>query len=313
MSKLGLAEERALYIKSLAAEFGFLDCRIARAGFLDKEAPLFEQWLKSGFQADMHWIEKHLDLRLDPRRLLPGAKSVICLSYNYFPEPSKLQQEKPKMARYAMGRDYHKVIGKKLKKMMARLKQEWGDFEGRGFVDSGPVHERAWAQRSGLGWIGKNSLLLSKKQGSYFFLAVLILDVELGIDLPVSDHCGQCTRCIDACPTKAIVGDGVIDSNLCISYLTIESKAILPESLTNQLDGWAFGCDVCQEVCPWNRFSKPHQEPDFLPHPEIESMHVLDWLNLTEVLFEERLGRTPLKRAGFERFKKNVANTLREL
>ena len=243
-------EKRSVWIKEQARALGFLDCRIAKADFLEEEAPLFEKWLNKGFQGQMAWLEDHFDLRMDPRKLVPGARSVISLMYNYFPEEQSLQESAPKIARYALGRDYHKVLRKKMKQLMRSAHEQWGEVGGRAFVDSGPVHERAWARRSGLGWVGKNSLLLNKQHGSYFFLCELILDVELAADDPVTDHCGSCTRCIDACPTDAIVADQVIDSQKCISYLTIELKEAIPEEFSAQLNGWAFGCDICQEVCP---------------------------------------------------------------
>jgi epoxyqueuosine reductase len=257
-------------------------------------------------------MENNFDLRLDPTKLVPGAKSVVSLSYNYFPEDDALQKEAPKIALYAQGRDYHKVIKKKLKHLMGELQQQFGEIGGRAFVDSAPVHERAWAERSGLGWVGKNSLLLNKRAGSFFFLSELILDVDIEADTPVTDHCGSCTKCIDACPTEAIVGNKVIDSNKCISYLTIELKKEMTSEQEKMLNSWAFGCDICQEVCPWNRFSRPHEEPDFFPHPDIKEMKQKDWLELTEEVFEKRFGRTPLKRAGFKRFKENVRKSIQD-
>ena len=209
-------------------------------------------------------LEDHFDLRMDPRKLVPGARSVISLMYNYFPEEQSLQESAPKIARYALGRDYHKVLRKKMKQLMRSAHEQWGEVGGRAFVDSGPVHERAWARRSGLGWVGKNSLLLNKQHGSYFFLCELILDVEIAADDPVTDHCGSCTRCIDACPTDAIVADQVIDSQKCISYLTIELKEAIPEEFSSQLNGWAFGCDICQEVCPGTDSAARIQNPIFI-------------------------------------------------
>lgn len=304
------AEKRSRWLKQEAERLGFLDCRIARATVLEDEIPRFEAWLRKGYQADMHWLENNFDKRMDPRLLVPGARSVVSLSYNYFPSDQKLPTDSPKIARYALGRDYHKVVKKKLKTLFQTLQEEWGEVGGRAFVDSAPVHERAWAERSGLGWIGKNSLLLSKKRGSYFFLAELILDIDLAPDEAVTDHCGSCTRCIDACPTDAIVADKVVDSHKCISYLTIELKESLNEQQVGMLNDWAFGCDICQEVCPWNRFSEPHQEPDFVPHPALSTMQAQDWLEMTEEVFLDRLGNTPLKRAGFQRFQENLQHVL---
>jgi epoxyqueuosine reductase len=302
--------DREAFVRNKAKELGFIDCRFAVADFLDKEAPLFEDWLKKKHNAKMNWLENHFDLRMDPRKLHPGTKTVISLSFPYQPEQDSLSIHPPKIARYAYGRDYHKVLKKKLKILLSSMNEEFGDINGRAFVDSGPVHERAWAQRSGLGWIGKNSLILSKKAGSYFFLAELLVDLSFTPDLPTTDHCGSCTRCIDACPTDAIVANQVIDSNKCISYLTIELKDALPAEFTEKLNGWAFGCDICQEVCPWNRFSKPHSESDFSPHPGLNRMDKAEWLEITEEVFLERLGNTPLKRAGFDRFKKNLESVL---
>ncbi len=304
--------DKEAFVKNTAHELGFSDCRFAKADFLAKEAPLFEDWLKKKYNAEMHWLENHFDLRMDPRKLHTGTKTVISLSFPYQPEDDSLSIHPPKIARYAYGRDYHKVLKKKLKALLLSMKEEFGEINGRAFVDSGPVHERAWAQRSGLGWIGKNSLILSKNAGSYFFLAEVLVDLSLTPDTPTTDHCGSCTRCIDACPTDAIVDNQVIDSSKCISYLTIELKDALPDEFTDKLNGWAFGCDICQDVCPWNRFSKPHSEVEFNPHPDLKSMKSSEWLEITEAVFNERLGNTPLKRAGFERFKNNIGKALLE-
>ncbi len=299
-------EGRAAFLKERALMHGFLDCKVAMAGFLETEAPLFEQWLQKGYQADMRWLENNFDLRMDPRLLLPGARSVVCLSFGYAPEKS-MSASGPKIARYAYGRDYHKVLKKKLKNLLLELRARFGAFEGRGFVDSAPVHERAWAKRSGLGWIGKNSLLLSRNAGSYFFLAVLVTELEIAPDAPVADHCGSCTRCIDACPTQAIVADGVVDSNRCISYHTIELESVVPAEFRKDLNNWVFGCDICQEVCPWNRFSKPHHEADFRAPVELFSWGAEEWLQLEEETFERVFGLSPLKRAGFDKVKQTLS------
>ncbi|MBI1316928.1 tRNA epoxyqueuosine(34) reductase QueG [bacterium] len=302
---------RTEWVKRKAAELGFLDCRVAQAGFLEEEAPLFEQWLRRGFQADMHWLERNFDLRMDPRQLVPGARTVVCLSHSYAPARTmNTGPGIPKIARYAYGRDYHKVLKKKLKALLMDLKQTFGDFTGRGFVDSAPVHERAWAQRSGLGWIGKNSLLLSRKGGSYFFLAVLVLDLEMTPDAPTTDHCGSCTRCIDACPTQAIVADGVVDSRRCISYHTIELASAIPEEFRDSLEGWAFGCDICQEVCPWNRFAVEQHDSEWLPVPFLFEWTGSDWAQMERETFEQVFGHTPLQRAGFEKFTQSSAIAL---
>jgi epoxyqueuosine reductase len=296
---------RAAFLKERAEVLGFLDCRVARAGFLEAEAPLFEKWLKMGYQADMNWLAQHFDLRMDPRLLVPGARSVVCLSFSYTPKKS-MNPDGPRIARYAYGRDYHRVLRKKLKQLLSELRGRFGEFEGRGFVDSAPVHERAWARRSGLGWIGKNSLLLSRSGGSYFFLAVLVTELEFAPDPPVTDHCGSCTRCIEACPTQAIVADGVIDSNRCISYHTIELEAAVPPEFRKDLNGWVFGCDICQEVCPWNRFALEHDEAEFEPPIELFSWGSSEWFELQKDVFERVFSQSPLKRAGYEK----IAQTL---
>lgn len=295
----------AKLIKAQALELGFEACGISKAEFLKEEAQHLDAWLSKSYHGTMAWMERHADLRLDPQRLVPGAKVVISVLHNYF--PSIQQEDKyPKVARYAYGRDYHKVVKKKLLKLMAFIAEQVGAVEGRAFVDSAPVHEREWARRAGLGWIGKNSLLLTKGVGSYYFIGELILDLDLPPDGPVTDHCGQCTRCIDACPTGAIVQDKVVDATRCISYLTIELEEAIAEQFKGQMKGWAFGCDICQEVCPWNRFSTPHTEADFLPAPGALQLTPQDWDALTEEAFHDFFGRTPLKRAGLEKLKSSV-------
>lgn len=366
-------------IKEAALRHGFMGAGISRAGFMEDEARRLEEWLAKGYQGEMSYMANHLDLRTDPTRLVPGAKSVVSLMFNYYPDsptalppvlppdllkgeknsfvsqsinlppdlppdplkgemnffgsqsmdlpPAPLKGEiKPslfersrgddtvhpadgsmKIGSYAIGEDYHKVLRRKLKAMVAEIRQEMGDFHARVFVDSAPVLERDWARRSGLGWIGRNTLLIDPKKGSYFFLAEIILDVELEYDAPIRDHCGTCTRCIDACPTDAIAPEGyVLDGSKCLSYLTIELKSAIPDEFKDKMEGWIFGCDICQEVCPWNRFSAPHQEPAFASVADFTGMTDRDWIEMTEDIFVDRFGKTPLKRAGLGKLKETV-------
>lgn len=255
----------------------------------------------------MTYMERHFDERLDPTKLVPGARSVISLTYNYYPSQEVKQEDGLKIARYAYGEDYHHVIKEKLKSLLEKLRSEIGAFDGRVFVDSAPVMERQWAQRSGLGWLGKNSLLLNQNMGSYFFLAELIIDLELDPDPAVTDRCGTCTACLDACPTGAIVQAGVVDSNRCISHLTIELKDSIPDSYKGQMENWIFGCDVCQEVCPWNRFSKPHDEPRFVPQGDWVEFTASEWKELTEEVFKKNFKKSPLMRAGYLGLKRNIS------
>jgi epoxyqueuosine reductase len=257
-------------IKEEAKRLGFMFCGMAQAGFLEEEAPRLETWLKEGRHGEMQYMENYFDKRLDPRLLVDDAKSVISLALNYYNPQKQTDPFAPKISQYAYGLDYHEVIKEKLKQLLNYIQETIGEVSGRAFVDSAPVLDRAWAQRAGLGWIGKNSNLISKKSGSFFFLAELIVDLELEYDIaPTADHCGTCTRCIDACPTDAIVAPYVVDGSRCISYLTIELKNEIPHEFKGQTDNWMFGCDVCQNVCPWNRFSIAHQEPAFKPHEEL--------------------------------------------
>jgi epoxyqueuosine reductase len=254
----------------------------------------------------MSYLEHHFDKRLDPTKLVPGAKSVVSLTYNYFPASAEASSDGLKIARYAYGEDYHIVIKDKLKEFMLRIQDEIGDVQGRVFVDSAPVMERQWAAKSGIGWIGKNSLLLNKQMGSFFFLAELIIDLELEPDSPTKDYCGTCTACIDACPTNAIVENGVIDSNKCISYLTIELKDSIPTEFKDKMDNWIFGCDVCQDVCPWNRFSKPHSEKRFEPQGHWPNFSQQEWLELTEEIFQKNFAKSAITRTGFKGLKRNI-------
>lgn len=258
----------------------------------------------------MAYMERNIDLRLDPRKLVPGAKSVVSLIYNYYPSVEINPESSLRISRYAFGEDYHRVIKDKLYLLLQELQKEIGDFNGRVFVDSAPVMERQWAQRSGLGWLGKNSLLLNQSMGSYFFLAELIIDLDLEADAPVSERCGTCTACIDACPTDAITQAGVVDSNRCISHLTIELKADIPKEFSGKMENWIFGCDVCQEVCPWNRFSKPNTESRFQPTGEWPHFSDREWIEMTEEIFEKNFNKTALKRAGFNGLQRNIKMVL---
>lgn len=292
-------------LKQKAIELGFFEMRVAKAEHLDKEAYRLEQWLKKDYNGSMNWMEKNIDLRLDPRKLVPGARTVIVFAFNYYTDKNQTE-DSPKISKYAYGRDYHKVLKSRLKKLIQWIGEEIGDIQGRAFVDSAPVMERAWAEKSGLGWIGKHSLSLTKQKGSFYFLATLISDLDLSPDAPTIDHCGTCTRCIDACPTHAIVQPYVVDAKRCISYLTIEYKEKLPLDLQSQMEGWAFGCDICQDVCPWNRFSKQHQEPDFEPKESLLAMNNSDWQEITEEVFQKLFEGSAVKRTGFEGLKRNI-------
>ena len=291
-------------IKLKSRELGFDFCGIAKADFLEEEAPRLESWLKNNMNGEMSYMENHFDMRLDPRKLVPGARSVVSLLYNYTPE-EPLDGEY-KISRYAYGRDYHKVIRKKLKQLLRVLKEEVGEINGRVFVDSAPVMERPWAAKAGLGWIGKHSLLINKQKGSYFFLAELILDLELEYDQPMGDYCGSCTRCMDACPTDAIPKPYLLDGSKCISYFTIELKESIPEEVKGKFENWIFGCDICQEVCPWNRFSAPHSEPEFKSSEALSGMKKKDWEELTEIVFDELFEGSAIKRTKYEGLKRNI-------
>ncbi len=299
--------EKSQFIKSLAAKAGFDFCGIAEARSLDDDARKLENWLQQGKQGQMHYMEKHFDLRVNPYKLLPGAKSVICFLINYFPD---MNQEKniPKISKYAYGKDYHDIIRPKLQFILSQMKKKFGDFHGRGFVDSAPVLERSWAVLSGLGWVGKNGNLIHKKNGSFFFIATLIVDLELLYDTPeMADYCGTCTRCIDACPTQAIENDKVVNGSKCISYFTIELKDLfIPNQMKDKFSDWMFGCDICQDVCPWNRFSRPTIEPEFSPIHEILHYNEKDWEELTEEGFKKIFADSPLKRAKFQGIRRNL-------
>lgn len=306
MAGTGNMDRNTRLIKQWASDLGFLQCGIAKADFLEDDAPLLEKWLNQGMHGTMNYMENHFDKRLDPRKLVPDSRSVISLLYNYSPDKKLPEDENYKIARYAYGKDYHFVLKKKLKTLFTKIRDEIGAVEGRVFVDSAPVMERSWARKSGTGWVGKNSLLLNRKAGSYFFLAEIILDLDLIPDLPVGDYCGTCTACIDACPTDAIPEPYVVDGSRCISYLTIELKSSIPEEFGNQMNDWIFGCDICQEVCPWNRFAKPHDEPSFKPPEELFDIKKKDWEELTEETFRQIFKKSPLKRAKYEGLMRNI-------
>ncbi|WP_339750840.1 tRNA epoxyqueuosine(34) reductase QueG [Algoriphagus aquimarinus] len=302
------AEKNASIIKTTAKRLGFDFCGIAKAGFLEEEAPKLEEWLNRNYNGEMGYLANHFDKRLDPTKLVEGAKTVVSLVYNYYPEENLPSGNSDiKLAKYAYGEDYHFVIRDKLNEFLEILRDEIGEIDGRGFVDSAPVMERQWAQKAGLGWLGKNSLLLNKQQGSFFFLSELIIDLEVAPDTPLTkDYCGTCTACIDACPTDAIVDNGVIDGSRCISYLTIELKDAIPTEFKGQMDNWAFGCDICQDVCPWNRFSKPHQEPRFSPNEELKELSKTDWREITEETFRKVFKKSAVKRTKLAGLKRNV-------
>ena len=293
-------------IKQEAQRLGFLQCGISKAGFLEEEAPRLEKWLNAKMHGEMSYMANHFDKRLDPTKLVDGAKSVITVLLNYFPEETQKDAKVPKISKYAYGNDYHHVIKGKLKELVDFINEEIGEVDGRAFVDSAPVMDKAWAAKSGLGWIGKNANLIHPKNGSFFFIGELILDIELEPDKPIHDHCGTCTACIDACPTEAIVAPYVVDGSKCISYFTIELKDAIPTSMKGQFDDWAFGCDTCQDVCPWNRFSKPHSESQFNPHSDMLDMTKQDWEELTEDVFKKVFQKSAVKRTKFAGLKRNI-------
>ena len=304
---LSTIQNRTDLIKTEAKRLGFMDCRISKAGFLEEEAPRLEEWLANGSHGKMSYMENHFDKRLDPTKLLEGAKSVISLSLNYYSTETRSDIDAPKISMYAYGRDYHKVIKAKLKALINYIHEEIGEVGGRAFVDSAPVMDKAWAVKSGIGWMGKHSNVLSKKTGSFYFISELILDLELSTDSPVTDHCGECTACIDACPTGAIIKPYVVDGSKCISYFTIELKdEIFPKEYHGKFDDWVFGCDICQEVCPWNRFSKQHKEPDFYPHKDLLNLTKTEWEELTEDVFQELFKGSAVKRTKYQGLKRNI-------
>jgi epoxyqueuosine reductase len=294
-------------IRSKAAELGFFHCGFSKADFLEEEAPRLESWLKHNFQGKMSYMENHFDKRLDPRLLVEGAQTVISLLLNYFPSEKQKDPASPKISKYAYGEDYHFVIKDKLKELIRFIQDEIGEVNGRAFVDSAPVMDKVWAKKSGLGWIGKNTNLIHPKEGSFFFIAELITDLNIDADEPIKDYCGTCTRCIDACPTEAIVQPYVVDGSKCISYLTIELKdEILPKEFGGKMDNWMFGCDVCQDVCPWNRFSKVSQEKRFQPTLTLLDLTKSEWKNLEEETFQKLFKNSAVKRTKFSGLKRNI-------
>jgi epoxyqueuosine reductase len=298
-------QQHTHFVKQLTSRYGFDYCGIAMAQPLNDDARRLEKWLRQGMHGTMHYMENYFDLRIDPTRLVPGAKSIITLLKNYYPSQNHSQS---KISKYAFGRDYHEVIKSSLKKMMQELQEKIGEFHGRGFVDSAPVLERSWAQRSGLGWIGRNGNLITKQSGSFFFIATLIVDVEFNYDDPFAkDFCGTCRKCIEACPTEAILADKTINGSKCISYFTIELKdEIVPEEMKGKFKDWMFGCDICQDICPWNRFSKPHEDEAFQPLPEILNFTTKEWEELSEEAFKKIFKHSPLSRAKYKGIQRNL-------
>lgn len=302
-------EKYTQFIKAESKRLGFLSCGISKAGFLESEAPRLENWLSQQMNGQMSYMENHFDKRLDPTLLVDGAKSVISLLLNYY--PSEVQNtDSYKVSKYALGQDYHFVIKEKLKELLSSIQTEIGDVSGRAFVDSAPVLDKAWAAKSGLGWIGKNSNLITQKVGSFYFIAELIVDLELEYDNATTDHCGTCTACLDACPTQAIVAPYVVDGSKCISYFTIELKENIPAEFKGKFDDWIFGCDVCQDVCPWNRFSKSHEEPLFNPNPDMLQWSKKDWEEITAETFNAVFKNSPLKRTKWNGLLRNIDNSL---
>lgn len=298
-------ERHTQLIKTKASAFGFQSCGISQATFLEEEANHLERWLKNNYHGEMRYMENHFDKRLDPRLLVDGSKSVISLSYNYFPDKI-IEADSFKLSKYAYGEDYHNVIKDKLRNLVAELQEEIGEFSFRVFVDSAPVLEKAWARKSGIGWVGKNANLITKKNGSFYFLAEIICDLELLEDLPVTDHCGSCKKCIEACPTQAIISDKIIDGTKCISYATIELKDQIPYYFKDKMDDWMFGCDVCQDVCPWNRFSAPTLEEKFQPNSQLQNFTKQDWKDITQEIFSEVFKKSAVKRTKFAGLKRNL-------
>ncbi len=303
---MNATQKHTALIKAEAKRLGFLSCGISKAGFLEEEAPRLEAWLNKNRHGEMQYMEQHFDKRLDPTKLVEDSKSVVSLLLNYYPSETQKDVTAPKISKYAYGTDYHFVIKDKLKHLLNFIQDEIGEVSGRAFVDSAPVLDKAWAAKSGLGWIGKHSNLLTQKVGSFYFIAELIIDLELDYDSPVTDHCGSCTACIDACPTQAIVDPYVVDGSKCISYFTIELKNEIPTHAQGQFDDWMFGCDICQDVCPWNKFSKPHNEPLFNPHPELLSMTKKEWEEITQEVFSEIFKKSAVKRTKYSGLIRNI-------
>lgn len=300
-----IKQQHTAFIKKTAKLLGFDYCGISKAEFLEEEAPRLEKWLKSNMHGQMQYMENHFDKRLNPTLLVDDAKSVVSLLFNYYPEQTQ-NPDAPKISKYAFGDDYHDVIKSKLIEFVEILKAEIGDINGRVFVDSAPVLDKAWAKKSGLGWIGKNANLINKNHGSFFFIAELILDLDLEYDGPIKDYCGTCTKCLDACPTQAIVAPYIVDGSKCISYLTIELKENIPTEFKDKMDNWVFGCDVCQDVCPWNSFSTPHSESRFISNNELLDWTSKDWNELTEDVFKKTFSKSAVKRTKYSGLKRNI-------
>ncbi|WP_313100030.1 tRNA epoxyqueuosine(34) reductase QueG [Epilithonimonas sp.] len=298
-------ERHTQLIKTKASAFGFQSCGISKATFLEEEANHLDRWLKNNYHGDMKYMENHFDKRLDPRLLVDGSKSVISLSYNYFPNKI-IEADSFKLSKYAYGEDYHNVIKDKLRNLVAELQAEIGEFSFRVFVDSAPVLEKAWARKSGIGWVGKNANLITKKNGSFYFLAEIICDLELLEDIPVTDHCGSCKKCIESCPTQAIISDKIINGSKCISYATIELKDQIPDFFKDKMEDWMFGCDICQDVCPWNRFSAPTLEEKFQPNFQLQNFTKQDWKDITQEIFSEVFKKSAVKRTKFAGLKRNL-------
>ena len=303
---MSAGEKHKTLIKSEAYRLGFDYVGVSKAEFLEEDAPRLENYLNKNLNGKMNYMENHFDKRLDPRLLVDDAKTVVSFLMNYFPEKTQ-NKNSPKIAKYAYGQDYHLVIRQKLNDLLEFINSEIGEVSGRGFVDSAPVLDKAWAKKSGLGWVGKSGNLINKKSGSFFFVAELILDLELPSDGPVTDHCGTCTACIDECPTEAILEPMVVDGSKCISYYTIELKEAIPESVNGKFDNWMFGCDICQDICPWNRLSKPHNEPLFNPHPDLLSMTQKDWDHINQESFSKLFSKSAVKRTKLTGLKRNIS------
>lgn len=289
-----------------AKRLGFSYIGFSKAGFLEEEAPRLEKWLQEGRHGEMKYMENHFDKRLDPRLLVEGSKTVISLLYNYYTDQKQIDSEAPKISMYAYGEDYHHVVKSKLKILLHSIEEKIGKVEARSFVDSAPVLDKAWAKKSGLGWIGKNGNLINKNQGSYFFIAEILIDLEFKYETAINDYCGTCTKCIDACPTGAIIQPYVVDGSKCISYFTIELKDAIPQEMKGKFDNWMFGCDICQEVCPWNRFSLLHNEPAFTPHPDLLGLTKKDWQDLSQDVFSQVFRKSAVKRTKFDGLTRNI-------
>ena len=302
---MNLKKKYSDFIKNKSIELGFISCGISKSGFLENEIGRFESWLKNNYHGKMSYMERNFDKRMDTRKLVDGSKSVISLLFNYYPS-KEINNDSFKISKYAYGKDYHFIIKDKLKSLLSSMRNEIGEIDGRVFVDSAPIMEKAWAKKSGLGWIGKNTNLISKKTGSFFFIAEIIVDLELEYDVEVTDHCGSCTACLDACPTDALYEPYKIDASKCISYFTIELKEQFPNDLKKDFNDWIFGCDICQDVCPWNKFSRPNEEPLLNPLKEINQYSKKDWLELTDEVFKVVFKGSPIERTKFNGLKRNI-------